>query len=452
MLISKIYRLYCIVGILLYVTLFTYWKNSLTFFNVINVLTFLSYVLILYICLRNDKLFYTNKNVVLITFLYSLFGVGIYHHLSEYYTGNTFLFSEIDARIYETMSNKLFKMRIDEWIPYLRRNKQWSFDDWGTPISMALMLNVVPSKLFINFCYVIMNAVIAYCLFSIGKNIMSKQYAFMATLSYTLSSYSIFFMGSGLKEIIMVFLVTTSIFMLYKYWKHKNILFLIIGSIFSFLILFFRVPVAIFVWVVYATLLYAGFKSNVIRVFAFLFFLLVFVVAFNVIQYSVDRYANGGDVTTSFKYTTTSIFQKLTLYAGALIGPFPQLLQVNQELSSKSLFGAGVLFKLMLFLPFWKGVIYSIRSKEYLVFPIFIFSIMEMIGLAFAFDGLELRKAMPHVPFFILGAFWFIDKYDADADDKIQQTPYYIMFRQEFNVSMIIVGLITIIWNTIRLV
>ena len=448
MLLSKILKSYILIGILLYAILFIYWRDSISFFNTINVFVFASYAFTLSFCLNKDESFYTNRNLIAITFLYSITFVILYMQLSDYYIGNTFIFSESDARYYERYSFIMKDLSFSDALEYISR--YWGYDDWGAPMFMALMLKIVPSKLFVNFCYVMMNTIGAVCLFSIGKSIMSKQYAFFGTLAYSLSSYTMFFVSSYLKEEIMVFFVIVSMYMLYRYWERRNLLYLVSGGWISLLIIFFRPPVAIFVWVAYATLLLMGNKSNTIRVFFIILALSVIAIAANMIQYSADRYANGGEIITSYMFTTTSMFQKLTLYAGALIGPFPQMIQYSTELTYKSLYGAGLLFKFLLFFPFWKGLAYAVKSKSYEVYPLFIFALLEIIGLSIALDGLELRKALPHVPLFILAAFWFVDKYDEDADDTVQQTPYYVWTRRELYVCIGVVFIATLVWNTIK--
>ena len=198
MLIQKIHRFYILIGILLYAILFIYWRDSISFFNTVNVFVFASYAFILSFCLNKDESFYTNRNLIAITFLYSITFVILYMQLSDYYIGNTFIFSESDARYYERYSFIMKDLSFSDALEYISR--YWGYDDWGAPMFMALMLKIVPSKLFVNFCYIVMNTIGAYCLFYIGKSIMSKQYAFIGTLSYAISSYSIFFMSCFWKE------------------------------------------------------------------------------------------------------------------------------------------------------------------------------------------------------------------------------------------------------------
>jgi len=297
-----------------------------------------------------------------------------------------------------------------------------------------------------------MNTLNAIFLFNIGKSVMSRQYAYLASLTYAISSYSVFFMGCGLKEEILVFLVIFSIYMLYKYMEQRKWSYLVIGTISSILIVFFRPPITVFVWVTYIVMLLNGTKSNVIRSFFIIVILFVFALAFNMMHYSVERYAHGGDVTTSYMFVTTSLFQKMALYAGALIGPFPQLLQVGEAISYKPIFGAGLLFKFLFFFAFWKGFIYAIKAKQVEVYPLFVFCLLEMVGLSIALDGLELRKAMPHIPLFILAAFWFMDIYDEDVNEEVQLSSYNIWTNRQFVACTIFVFVATLVWNTLKII
>ena len=81
------------------------------------------------------------------------------------------------------------------------------------------------------------------------------------------------------------------------------------------------------------------------------------------------------------------------------------------------------------------------------MYPLFFFVIMEMAGLCMVFDGLELRKAMPHVAIFILAAFWYMDQFDRDTDEEIRATPYYYWAFMGMRISIIAVFVFTLTWN-----
>lgn len=94
---------------------------------------------------------------------------------------------------------------------------------------------------------------------------------------------------------------------------------------------------------------------------------------------------------------------------------------------------------------------YCIRARHAIAYPLFVFAILEMSGLALVADGLELRKALPHIPIYILAAFWWMSEYDEDVDELIYQTRYYVWSRRIFNLCVIFILFTTIVWNTARL-
>lgn len=447
LLISKITRGYFVMGVVLYLIIFFYWLDSMNYYNLLNVVALLSYTYLLWSCINKDEGYFTPRRLLLTVFIYTSVHVGLYLQMSFFYTGNIFLFSEVDARKYYTFATTMKDMGFADAIGFI--SQIWKYDDWGAPMTMAFMLKIVPYKAFVNFIYIIMNCVCALCLFDIGQKMgMTRKYSYLGALTYGIASYGLFFMGSFLKEEILLLLVVVSFFFLYQYKAKQNLLYLMVGGFSSLLVIFFRVPVALFIWVSYAALLLLDGKSHVKKALFFFLFLIVGVLCAGLVLYSSSRYANSGDVTESYQYVTTTTFQKLTSTLGALVGPFPTLFQINTiKFTYKPLFGAGLLYKFLLSFPFWKGGIYAIKDKIIDVYPLYVFTILEMIGLCLVFDGLELRKAMPHVPLFILAAFWYMDRFDKDTDEEIRATPYYYWTYMGMRVAIIMVFILTLIWN-----
>ena len=414
-------------------------------------IVFFSYTYLLWMCINKDESFFTSRRLWITVSVYSFIFVSLYLLMSYYYTGNTFLFSELDARVYEKMSYRLVDIPISEMTNYLSKHR-WSFDDWGAPISMALILKIIPSKLFLNFCYIIINAFSALMLFDVGKMLgMTKKYSYMAALAFSLSSYSIFFMGAFLKEEIFVFLVIASFWMLYKYCTTSLFVYLLGGGLTSLLIIFFRVPVAIFIWLAYAIRLITSDNGLLKKSLFLMLCIIVGLMSVSLIIYSADNYANGGNIGSSYDFIHTTLFEKIVSTAGAFVGPFPSMFQIttNVDITGKALYGTGVLYKLLLFFPFWKGIVYCVRSRCKDLYPLYIFCILEIIGLALSLEGLELRKAMPHVPLFILVAFWYMYKFDSDTTELVRSSSYYYWTYRSFTASMLVVFIITLAWNTI---
>lgn len=448
-LISRIIRSYFLMGITLYLFIFFYWLDSFNYYNILNVAVMLLYAYFLWTCVNKEEEYFSKMRLCLTVFLYSSTFVGLYLQMSFFYSGNTFLFSESDATAYSIQAQRMKDMGFLEAVTYI--SHIWDYDDWGAPMSMAFLLKIVPNKLFVNFCYIVMNTLCALMLYSIGRSLkMTQKYAYMAALSCATASYTMFFLGSYLKEEILCFLVIASFYLLYQYYKSQNLLYLAVGGFFSLLIIFFRVPVALFIWLSYASLLLLGSKGHIKRMLFFFIFAIVAVLALGFIMYSSERYANSGDVTDSYQYVTTTLFQKVVSSLGALVGPFPTLFQITTvDFTSKPMFGAGLLFKFLLFFPFWKGFMYCLKSRAVEMYPLFLFAVIEMAGLCIVFDGLELRKAMPHVAIFILAAFWYMDRFDRDTTEEIRMTSYYYWTYMGMRASIVVVFVFTLTWNVL---
>ena len=442
---SKMIKAYFVIGIVSFVLIFIYWLRSVNLYNILNMATFLSYAYLLWMCVNKDDAYFTNRRLWLTVFVYSLLFVGLYLLLSNYYTGNTFLFSYIDARVYERYSFHMKDMGFGEALKYISR---WSYDDWGAPMSMAFILKIVPSKLFLNFCYVLMNTIIALLMYDTGKMLgMSRKYAYMAALSFSIASYSIFIMGSFMKEETFELIIVLSMWGLYKYKVTSKLEYLLLGGVASFLIIFFRVPVALFVWLSYASLLLLGEESHIKKALFAILALVISVLVLGFWQYSVSRYANEGDVASSIKYASTSLFQKLTGYVSILTGPFPTLYHITgAKLKYAPLCGPGLLFKFLLFLPYWKGLVYCVKSRAKALYPVYTFTLMNIIGLM-AVLRIDVRFALIGLPFFFLASFWYMDKYDSDADETVRATPYYYWTNMELKACLCVVFVVTLAWN-----
>lgn len=443
---SKMIRAYLFIGLTTYLIILLYWLNSVNLYNILNTTVCLSYAYMLWTCVNKDENYFTNRRLWLTVFLYSMIFVSLFLLLSYYYTGNTFLFSYIDARVYEQYSFRMKDMGFIEAIHYI--SQIWNYDDWGGVMSMAFILKIVPSKLFLNFCYVLMNTATALLLFDTGKMIgMSKKYAYMASLSYSIASYSLFMIGTFLKEETFILLIVLSMWGLYKYKDSSKVEYLILGGIVSILILFFRVPAALFIWLSYAVLLLLGDGSHIKKALFVILGIVVSVLIIGLWQYSVSRYANEGDITSTARYVSTSLFQKITGYISIMIGPFPTLHHITgTTLKYRALNGAGLLLKFILFLPFWKGLIYCVRTRATALYPMYVFTVASILGLM-AVLRIDFRFAMPSMPFFLLAAFWYMDQYDCDADESIRATPYYYWTNMELKVCLCIVFIVTLAWN-----
>ena len=454
-LLDKTIQTYIWLGIVLYVILLLFWKDSFTYYNVLNIFTFATYAFLLWTSANKPDEYYTNKRLGWTVFLYSLFFVGMYLMMYVYYDKDTFFFDYTDPYAYAKLDDILIKNKVPffDMAECIEKKYSWGYDDWGAPIAQTIFLKIIPSKFFLFFSQIVLGTIGALAIFFICRSIMLKEYAYLASLSFSIASYSIYYYGSYRKESIMVFIVIICFWCFYKYLESERSLFLGLALLVSGVLFFFRPPVVVFFGVAMVSYFITKKGENSKLLIILVVFLIVFGLAYSIILDNADRYTSGGDVTKGENYEHTTIFGIVVSAIGTLVGPFPQLLQLPvMKMSQIPIYGSGLLLRFLLFFAFWKGLIYCIRNRKEMAIPLYTFVLLEMLGLALVNDGLELRKSMPHIPIVIMAAFWYMSQYDEDADYDIQQTPYYVWSIRSFSVCAIAVFVLTIFWNTLRII
>ena len=450
-LLTKVINLYIPLSIVLYLLIFIFWGEQACFFiNIVNISVFVGFVLLVLVSYYQKDEFYTKTRLGLTTFVFSMCAVTLYCYMSDYYTGDTFLFSKLDALAYYKMSNGLASSNFTHWYEILT-SRGWNFDDWGAPVGMSFFYMIWPSKATLNIGYVVLTSIAAVSMFDMAKTFMIKRYAYMVALTYSVSSYMLFFNGSHLKESFMSFITIESFAFLYKYINEEKVIYLIIALLFSVFMAFFRVPVMGLMWMGGITYLLLRKGSLETYVLVILVLLYIGTVSMSTLMDAWSRYTSDGDITKGENYIGATTFSIYTSIANACIGPFPEMLQVGDKIGYKSLFGSGLYFKMFLALPFWLGFIHCIKEKVIMMYPLFVFTVLEIICISVVNDGIELRKSLPHIPTFILCAFWFMSEYDEGADEEVRKTPYYRKTKFLFNLSVVVLFFATFIWSTYRM-
>ena len=448
---SKVINLYIFTSIGLYLLLLLFWgEQSLSFMNAVNITVFVCFSLLIMVSYYQRENFYTNVRLGVTVFVFSISAVSLYCYMSDYYSGDTFLFSKSDAMAYYKMSNGLASSNFTHWYEILT-SRGWDFDDWGAPVGMSIFYMIWPSKATLNIGYVVLTSIAAVSMFDMAKTFMIKRYAYMVALTYCVSSYMLFFNGSHLKESFMSFITIESFAFLYKYINEEKVIYLIIALLFSVFMAFFRVPVMGLMWL--GGITYLLLRKGNIETYTLVLLGVLYIgfLSMSTLMDAWSRYTLDGDVTKGENYIGATTFSIYTSIANACIGPFPEMLQVGDKIGYKSLFGSGLYFKMFLALPFWLGFIHCIKEKVIMMYPLFVFTVLEIICISVVNDGIELRKSLPHIPTFILCAFWFMSEYDEGADEDIRRTPYYRKVNFLFNMSVVVLFFATFIWSTYRL-
>ena len=275
---------------------------------------------------------------------------------------------------------------------------------------------------------------------------MPVKYAYLSALTFSISSFFIWFNSSGLKESTMIFLITYSFLNYYNFLKtrsYKYILYLIPFLISLFL---FR-PVIVFL--ILGSILISSLlkrKGYLDKIFVFLIIIGLFFGS-NLVNEIFFKYLTGGGVVQMIASRELEGMVKgsveftyiVNLLAG-FIGPFPTILPNTRP--DLSLYAPGLIYKMIISIPFLFGVFYIFKRNLYIYFPIVLFVLFESISLIFILESLELRKSLPHFPFIYIVSFGFISY--LDSFNSLQRKKFYKIL----NFTFFMVFVMIIYWNT----
>ena len=416
----------------------------------------MSYVIILWCNIGKDEEYYSYGRLGITVFSYSIIFVFMLLDASVYYSGDTYFWDYTDPYAYSQVDNAIVESEtpfLDQPVLIQKLWPNWGFQDWGASMTQSLFLNLIHSRYFLFTVQTAVGAVGAMLMYSFGKEIMQPAYAYMAALTYSISSFSIFYYASFRKEIFMVLIVIVCFWAFYKYLSSKNIGFLALSFFMAILMAFFRGAVTGLMLIGIMSY-FGGRKLNKNNAKPVLFLILaVLAISAPVIIAKLNSFAD--DLSRNENYVDTTPFGIVTSTVGVLIGPFPQLVQLGvTNMSQLPWYGPGLLLKFMLFLAFWNGFVHVLKKWEVTIFPLFVFTILEMIALAIMNDGLELRKAMPHISTFYIAAFWFISEYDKRTETEDSTPP--LLPLPKAKPEMVLFGLslfvffATFVWDTMR--
>ncbi len=126
----------------------------------------------------------------------------------------------------------------------------------------------------------------------------------------------------------------------------------------------------------------------------------------------------------------------------AFLGPFPTF--VPNYKTHLSFFSAGLLYKVLLSVPFLAGIYFVITKKIKILFPILAFVLLEIFSLVLILEALELRKSLPHFPFVFLIIFWMIDQFENKSVLNLNQRK--VITKMTYLSSFVMLGLV-VYWN-----
>lgn len=407
---------YMIVAGLLYTVFWFFTSGYFLPLYILHIFTFIVYALIImfFVQLREER-FSGNTRLPLTVFVVSFLFMALNNYTSFQYNNNFFVFSEVDAGTYHLYSLIMAQKSFGDAVNYI--HSQWQFDDLGTFLIVSTLYRLIESNLVVNLFYIILGIFSAKAIFRICSNFMSRKYSFICALSYSLSSFVVWFHSSGLKESFMCFLVLMFFDRYYLYMKNRNIVHLISGALFLAALLLFRPPLIFFCIgaVGLGTILKR--RKGVLGAFLVIVVFGGFIGLYPVFESTYDRFLMGGDFERLLMAKEATGMVKGSLqftYAvnllAQLIGPLPTISPDIKEVLS--FYSPGLIYKTLLSVFFWFGVYYVFKFKGAMLYPLIFFAFLEMSSLLIILEGLELRKSLPHFAMIYIIAFWFMDQLD----------------------------------------
>lgn len=441
--ISIKYFLICMIFYLFFAA--TVERESATVY-VLNIFFAVSFITILEYARKKTDSFYRSKHLIFLVSIYGLIGISTYNLVSFYYNDNFFSFNEIDALLYHNAAEYIADTSFQEGVG--RFLKDYDFDDLGIVIVIGTLYQIAQSNLILNIFYLLISIFSAVKLFELASYFMSKMSAFICSLAFYSLSFVVWFNSSGLKESLLIFLVIYFFERYYRFALKKDVKALPIAFLAVAFMLFFRPAVGFFcVFSVGLTFLIFRWKSVVglITIIASIIFIIILS---SILIDNFNRYLMGGDLTyllqikeqqgmviggIGFTYAVNILAQA--------IGPMATFTPGKSEILS--FYAPGLVYRILIGVPFWLGIGYIFKKKVTDLFPIAFFVLMEMLSLTLILEGLELRKAIPHFSLVFVIGFFYLDKFDTKIISKRRTFLTY----STHLAFLLILGLL-FFWNT----
>ncbi len=428
---------YLLIGILFPIEL-----RALYFLNYATVIVFA-----LFLQNLNEKPegYFTARKLNILVFVYSACYIICYNFISWIYTGNLYVFSVLDAMVYNNEATVMADMPFVEGLGYYL--KRHDAEDLGMAATLSILYKVASSKVMLSILYTFVAVFTANAIFSVSKRFMSVKYAFLCAVAYSFSSYVLWFHSSGLKESMLVMLIVLFYNQYYRLISDRKTGSVLWMSVVVLSLLLFRPVLAIFcvASLVFGVLLKR--KLSALQVVFIIVAVLVGVYFLETVRSSADRFLLGGTESMLENKQMSGMikggvfFTYIVNILSSLFGPFPSLLPSKAHLG---FFAPGLLFKLFVSLAFWFGCIHIVKIRLSKAYPLLIFIIMEMASLTYILEGLELRKSIPHFPLMYIVAFIYIYKFDHNQLLTIRN---HLFYKKSFHLLGFILCILTLYWN-----
>ena len=407
----KLINKYIIFGILLYVFLITtgntIWADTWNFL-VFNMGMLFTYALFLY-CGYKGVWGYTERTLLIIVFVYSSFWVINMNLFYFYDHGDFFQFVSRDELKYDRLSRMMAEMPfIDSIKHFLTR---YSYEDLGAVIYISSVYRIIPDTLLLNFANIICGIYSSIILYRIGKMFMPYKYAFMCSLAYYLSSFICAFESWGLKEMFFSLIVISVFYHLFLFFysrKRKSLLWAILGG--GAVMLFRPAVLAMMILSLGAWFLLNRYGSSLRNMIFVLITALLFIYMSSSLDRMTQRFSSferSVEIRSSVVQESGSSIALAAAGLSSILGPMPNML-TRLEKKNNSFYSTGLLFRVLLSVPFWFGVIHIIKNRVVSFYPIVVMCLLGIGSLFYIMESYELRYHLTYLPFVFIVAFYYL--------------------------------------------
>lgn len=435
-----LYSLLVSIGLyfVLWLVYFEQIQNTLVFFTSAIFMLMYHLILILSVYIKNAK---SEVFVIYVVFVFLL--TGIFNAIFIDHRGDNFEFTGSDSLTYERYSLAATEFGYFEGVQDFVESSKYGYDDAGMIYYLSFLYRIIKDPLFPRFVNVFLSILTVFMMYSLARTFLEDQTARIMTLMFGAASYTVYYMASGLKETLFVFLIILSLYCykLYRVDKKKQYIWYMVLAVAS--IFLFRIPVALF-------LLFAIIGSEVLRksksvttilvvtsiaVLVIVVYVVIFR-AFGQYLYYLNPETQGTEVMPS-----GLLFRAIAVIVG-FFGPFPNIPTVAGK-EADSLWAASLILKGFVSVYFVYGIFLGLKTKHPILLVSVLFCSLNLLSLVAIGKVFKVRYIMPYLPLFFLLAGY--------AYDTITNNEKYKVLKQLILPVNIGVVLLFLLWNILRI-
>lgn len=358
--------------------------------------------------------------IFFISLLVRIVFLGYMYLLTYWFDPDSFPFEiyAADSWVYHNVTLELIDAPISDWINIVE-NRMKSRSDFGYPIYQGTLYSLFgPYTLIVRVFNSVLGSLTVVMLGRIVNNSWGSAHAKMTAIIAMLFPTLIWYCGIQLKETLMVFVVVSAFYVIWKSRSNGkwNFWLIALGFLMCFALFFFRTFLAALVFIS-ILLLFIPFKENRISsVFLiplmlglYLFYSLavtsdIFKDVNNQIEDSNDFFSrnleNEKNLLSDVKFDQVALAP--IIVAGAAITPFPSYLDTEaRQLSIYSRFQNDLVRNMMYFFMY-VGLYFTFKNRfrEYIGIVFFVIAYLGVITSAA--NSFQARFHMPIIPFVVI--------------------------------------------------